>query len=93
MPNPRTTLTFHPTRLPHHSNDRLPRSGSQRHELSWHVRMKSSILSVHVLVRDNQISLLSVPTGLDLHAEAGFEFSDFFPLPNPSGIFRDFIVQ
>ena len=36
------------------------------------------------------------PTGLDFHIEAGFfNFSDFFffSLPNPSGIFRNFIVQ
>ena len=29
---------------------------------------------------------------LDFHTEAGFDFSDFFPLPNPSGIFRDVTI-
>ena len=30
-----------------------------------------------------------IPTRLDLHKETGFYFSDFFPLPNPSGISQD----
>ena len=38
------------------------------------------------------ITILSRPVGLDFHAEAGFDFSDFFPLPNPSGIFRDVTI-
>ena len=30
-------------------------------------------------------TLLSCPVGLDFYTEAGFDFSDFFPLLNPSG--------
>ena len=35
---------------------------------------------------------LSRPVGLDFHVEAGFDFFDFFPLLNPSEIFRDVII-
>ena len=37
-------------------------------------------------------SLLSRPVGLDFHTEAGFDFSDFFPLANPSENFRDVTI-
>jgi hypothetical protein len=36
--------------------------------------------------------LLSRPTGLYFPIEAGFHFSYFFPLPNPSENFRDVII-
>ena len=36
--------------------------------------------------------ILSRPVGLDFHTEAGFDFSKFFPLLNPSGFFRDVII-
>jgi hypothetical protein len=37
--------------------------------------------------------LLLIPTGLDLHNGPGFQFCDFLPLANPSGISRDIIVE
>ena len=39
-----------------------------------------------------QPAILSCPVGLDFHTEAGFDFSDFFPLLNPSRIFWDVII-
>jgi hypothetical protein len=36
--------------------------------------------------------ILLIPTGLDLHTEAGLYFSDFFPLPNPSGMSRNIMI-
>ena len=38
--------------------------------------------------------LLLIPTGLDLHTgiEAGFNFSDFFPLHNPSRTSRNIMI-
>ena len=44
------------------------------------------------MLRVGSNDLLSRPVGLDFHTEAGFDFSDFFPLLNPSGIFWDVII-
>jgi hypothetical protein len=38
------------------------------------------------------IPLLLIPTGLNLHNDAEFQFCIFFLSPNPSGIYRDFIA-
>jgi hypothetical protein len=34
-----------------------------------------------------------IPTGLNLHNGPEFQFSDFFFSANPSGVFRDFIIE
>jgi len=38
------------------------------------------------------IQVLLIPMGLNLHIVAEFQFCDFFPPANPSGVFWDFIV-
>ena len=37
--------------------------------------------------------ILSRPVGLDFHTEAGFNFSSFFPFPNPSENFRTMYIN
>ena len=44
------------------------------------------------LTTDRMVQVLLIPSGLDLHIEAGFQFCNFSSSPNPSGVFRDFIV-
>ena len=48
-----------------------------------------NVLVTPVVLRTSVDSVLSRPLAvvLDFHTEAGFDFSDFFPLLNPSGIF------
>ena len=55
---------------------------------AWYVPVCDSRRKVLTLF----LTILSRPVGLDFHTEAGFDFSDFFPLLNPSGIFWDVII-
>ena len=54
--------------------------------------LRAIVTLFHVTFQDPARALLSHPVGLDFHTEAGFDFSDFFPLPNPSEIFRDVTI-